>query len=253
MTTILGIKTNVGQPGIVIAADTTVSVYDDGGEILGKEKTCKIRVGKNNVMAFAGTIDNYLENFFNYVSGEKNYSDFVNFVSDGLEKKTAMVKNPILEAIKTNYFAALNMFNRYQTKRNEGSVDDAIDLIMATNKPNLNLYHVDAFGNLVKPSRQNGLEYVCAGSGSKQVTDFFHDEEYLNDADFKTKKIKIDNITMSAAIQLATKAMKKATKDSETGDLLDLVVIRKNKIDNYCSEVLQAVDKFYDRVMDKYI
>ena len=157
-----------------------------------------------------------------------------------------------VKIIEEEYLEALNVFNRYQSKRNDGSVDDTIDLIIASNKPSLQLYNIDAFGNLLKTTRPGGFHCVYGGSGSKIVKDYLSEEEYKNDPDLKQLKISADDVTIPLALKLATKAMKKASKDSDTGDIVDLVVVKKYKIDNYCSEVLKSVDLFYDRVISNY-
>jgi 20S proteasome alpha/beta subunit len=254
MTTILGMKTNSGEEGIVVAADTKLAVYDNEEEIMENEKITKIRVGSFYAIAFSGVIDNYLETFFRYISKKKNYQEFVGFVSKG-EEMVAPKKireNPINEAIKRKYFEALNIFNRYMVKRDKNDIDGTIELILAVNKPKLNLYRVDAFGNLLNSDKPGGLEYVCGGSGASSIKDFFQNNDYKKDPTLAPLKISMDNINVATAVRLATRAMRVAAKDPETGDLIDLVILRKNKIYNYESKATFALDRFYEQLAKKY-
>ena len=255
MTTILGIKTNTGEESIVLAADTRIGIYDDNDELYATEKASKIRTGSFYALAFCGATDSYLESFFNYISRKKNFQEFVSFISqskeEGAPKKFST--SPLAKAVKENYFEALNYHNRFLAQRNDGKIDDAVELVLAVNKPSLQLFTVDAFGNLNGSKRPGGLEYVCAGAGVSEVHEYFSQQEYQSDALLKNNKVTLDHISLPRALQMAISAINKASlTDKGTGEVVDLVVLKKDKIDDHSSKALKSIDQIYKKIIERY-
>jgi len=254
MTTILGIKTNTGEESIVLAADTRIGIYDDDDELYATEKASKIRTGSFYALAFCGAVDSYMESLFNYISRKKNFQEFVSFISKGKEggvpKKSSF--SPIAKAVKEKYFEALNYHNRFLAQRNDGKIDDAVELVLAVNKPSLQLFNVDAFGNLNLSKKPGGLEYVCAGAGVDEINEYFS-QEYQSDILLKKNKITLDHITLPLALQMAVSAINKASlADKGTGEVVDLVVLKKDKIDDHSSKALKSIDLIYRKIIEKY-
>jgi len=81
MTTIIGIKTNAGEEGIVLAADTQLNMYKEGKNT-GKKYFSKLRVGELYAIAFEGTVDKYVEAFFNYLAGKRDFMSFIKFLAN---------------------------------------------------------------------------------------------------------------------------------------------------------------------------
>ncbi|MFH1682716.1 MAG: hypothetical protein ABIA37_02875 [Candidatus Woesearchaeota archaeon] len=320
MTTILGIKSNLGEESIVLASDTQLNLYD-GKNHTGKEKISKLRAGRSHLLAFSGNFDKYLESFFSYLTGRRSYESFVRFVS-GIKKDAArsslpaflgnvpkevakhlrditqnkktqsesekvffgylkektlpstelekyltsfleavmqVKEDPVEEAVRTGYFKELAFLNRFYTKRAMEEEEETVELILASNKPALELYHVDHFGNLIEVMPSGDLEYLCLGSGSEHVNKYIDEAGYEQDLDIPeliVDEIKIpgeispDRISTKISKCLAYGAITEAIKkDPNTGGFVDLAVITKEKIKHYGpviqTELGDAVKKVY--------
>jgi len=308
MTTILGIKTGSEEEGIILATDTQINLYD-GETHTGKLISSKIRTGKNYAMAFSGNMDKYLEAFFSYIAGNREFdsllklltgkkdsdefdllghlpknlkknfqellkkgasaseleriilkmqkgeivagTDIDNFVVK-IARKMNEQKSPVENATQSKYFEELAMINRYLLLRDKSA--DSVELILAVNKPLLELYHVDPFGN-VKKVESEEMDYVCLGTGSDLVEKFIDDEQYRDDP--KLHDIKIDNLAIPSAIQLAIASLKIASKDVNTGGFIGLTVVQENSIENFSdfiqAEIASAESKAYDEIIKKYL
>ena len=99
------------------------------------------------------------------------------------------------------------------------------------------------------------LEYVCLGSGSNIVTEYFDNEEYDEDPQYNGK-FSPDNITTKVALQLAITTLKKAAKDSSTGGLIDLAVITQKGVTehgpNIHKELEAAESQAYQKLFSQY-
>ena len=80
MTTILGIKTNNDEEGIVIAADTQINLYEENKQT-GKLSGSKIKTGKNYAFAYTGDYNKSVEAFFSYLSGGRDFESFIKFIT----------------------------------------------------------------------------------------------------------------------------------------------------------------------------
>ncbi|MEW5896539.1 MAG: hypothetical protein AB1668_02500 [Nanoarchaeota archaeon] len=74
MTTILGIKTSGDEEGIVLAADSQMTF----GPL--KSEISKIWTDKHHAVGHAGNADKYLDSFFSYLSGNRDFRSFLKFV-----------------------------------------------------------------------------------------------------------------------------------------------------------------------------
>jgi len=79
MTTLLGIRANGDDEGVVLFADTKLEYATRN-----KSRT-KIWKSENYAMAVAGNVDKYVEGFWDYLSGKHDFQKFFGFVS-GLRK-----------------------------------------------------------------------------------------------------------------------------------------------------------------------
>ncbi len=82
MTTLLGIRANGSDEGIVLAADTKI---DYTTRVRSQTKIWK---GEQYALAVAGNIDKYVESFWDYLSGKYNFEKFFTYVSGGMKGKT---------------------------------------------------------------------------------------------------------------------------------------------------------------------
>jgi hypothetical protein len=307
MTTILGIKT-ADEEAVVLAADTQVSLYEKG-ERTGKIISSKISTGKNYAIAFAGSVDKYVESFLSYLAGTKDIEKFIKFVTGekdpertlrflgfetrnlrkavqditkkdsaksdlekillgmlngeikpktdadnlilGLIRRTEDPK-PLINAIAEGYLPELALTNRYLLRRTAGEEDsDTVELILATNDPIVELYHVNPFGDIRKV-KTSDLDYVCLGTGSELVKTYINEEQYEQDPLLKGK-IKLDNVTIPLAIRLAICALKIASKDASTGGFVDLAVVRHGSIESHGKSIRGAIETAEEEAYGKII
>ncbi|MBU0456985.1 MAG: hypothetical protein ABH824_01470 [Nanoarchaeota archaeon] len=305
MTTILGMKTSGDEEAVVLAADTQLSF----GQL--KTESSKIWTdNKNYAIGYAGNVDKYLDSYFSYLSGNRDFQSFLAFASG--EKKEDRLKellysfgqpprkvkkriqelngdsksiskieevikqhlkniessrsavdefigamlgkiteysHPVEKAIRLRYFLELNILNGYYTKRCESEgveSEQTTELLIASNKGLLGLYRVNSFGIVEAAPESDEFEYLCLGSGSDIAIKYISEGEYEEDNYVKSKiegkneeRIKLDNVTTRTACALAIGALKKAkTKDKNSGGIIEVVTVRKNRIVSY-REVLQ--------------
>src|SRR3989338_1363437 len=95
MTTIIGIKTNLGQEGIVVCADTQMSYLGEDDELIEKKvaPTYKVIYGKHWMLAHSGGITAELAHFqrrmtspCQYGSSEENINRMLRTAVDNFEK-----------------------------------------------------------------------------------------------------------------------------------------------------------------------
>lgn len=84
MTTILGIKTNEGKEGVILAADTKLAISKEG-EIVREKKQIKLRTrGHQWAMADAGFDDKYSQKFISYLHATKqDYGAILELFNNG--------------------------------------------------------------------------------------------------------------------------------------------------------------------------
>lgn len=81
MTTLLGIRANGEDEGVVLVADTQLNIADI------KKETSKVWIGKNYALGFAGVLDKYLEGLFSYLSGRRDFQSYLRYVSGIRDEK----------------------------------------------------------------------------------------------------------------------------------------------------------------------
>ena len=248
MTTILGIKTNDGEEGVILAADTQLNFYE-GNTHTKKKGMFKLytdRQEKSWAIAFSGSSDKYLDSFFSYLHKHRTYEGFLKFISgikredrfslpetvavvprdvikrgksiaptdtptslleqqllkysSGEEKPQTEIENflyrvfakltemkddPVQEAIRTKHFEEFALHNRFYARRSslagEYDEENTPQLILASNKPRIDLFQVDVAGNLIAIPSSKELEYICLGSGQDHVEEYFEDTKYEKD------------------------------------------------------------------------
>ncbi len=223
MTTIIGIRTNHGLEGVVMASDHQSSKYDEG-ELVSKTSVKKIYCGDYWAMGDAGADDKHVLKFYKVLMGHRN--------CNSNEQKA---KTTIERAVREKYFEeVVNLNTLVMKKDNANDIEKAHSFLFAVNKPDMGLWYVDEFGNLKEPSDDKDIDYACIGSGEKKV------DEYLERA-ISEQDIDRDKITIGIAIDLIRGAMNAAEKDAATGFGYDLIVITDKEVRNYGDEIKKSI------------
>jgi 20S proteasome alpha/beta subunit len=217
MTTIIGIKTNYEQEGIVFAADTQLGFYGEDGKITAQRSFHKIIYGNDWMMAHAGSVDSHYLSFQQWAQGKKreasktDVSDAVRVAVDRFENSPKLI-DP--------HFKKISELNR-ESKRSGLHESDMHDFVLASQKP-LGLYRVDFLGDLYKYLPENEFEYILFGTGSDQV------DEYISNA-LKRNIINPSKIDISTAIDIAIAGIDAAQADIGSSGL-DMVIMDESGI-----------------------
>lgn len=218
MTTIVGIKSNQGLEGIVVASDRQASLQDSQGNIEEKFKSSKI---------FSG-------NFWIIVSAGGKFIEIHDFYRKLKEKRRK--DHPILRALETGIFQEYLELN-LNLGKSYGSTN-AIASVMAVNTGNsLELFKIDQFGYILGPENKNFFYYTSIGAGSLKATDSIRR---------KIKDMDPDNLTLPQAIDLARGAIHEAESDPYSGFGLDFAVLTKDKVHHFTKGLDAGLKKFED-------
>lgn len=294
MTTIVSVRTNSGDDGIVLGVDSQLSIWD-GDQRTSKIEDQKLFVGKNCAFSFAGNMDPLVYRFARYLIGrsgsDRDPEQFLRWIyqrsgtppygSDliprdvrarletlssapdrgALEKVLVDIStgvyhaqgpveeyvaqfvdrlrrrplDPIDHAIATRQFWEFYEVNRLFHLA--GTEAEALpEMILASNGQHMQLYHVDALGNVRDIPREHEFGFLTLGSGASLVRDYFLKEKYHDDLRIpdalRAERIRPDNISMEIAGWLVYGALKEAWKDGDSGGYLDWVAItRKGVVD----------------------
>jgi len=234
MTTIIGMKTNIGDEAIVLASDTQLNYYDDDDNVIAKRPLLKIIHGDFWALACSGGDTDELRRFYNKLKNpdDKRYTNF------GAEK----LKEMMLKSINGKRFYEINELNAKYMKE-EGDIDSTHEFVMAVNKPNVDIFHIDSFGNLKKPKNRN---YIFLGSGKDEAEKYI--EECIDGDTFDAYNLNIED-----AIRLSTGAIKKSKYDILSGGPMDLVVIERSNISSFGKEIRNSLEKAEKNVLEDII
>ncbi len=271
MTTIIGLKTNDGEESIVLSADTQITFFN-GDVAFRKMDFSKIRTGKNYALAYVGNLDKYVDSFFSYLKGRRDFESYIKFLSDKRMKQPEDMllsgellseRNPLEDAIRRGYFAELNLLNTFATiddEDDENGSGGGVELIMISNFPSesgpeLKLHRATQYGILVPSSPKGELEYFALGSGKEIAKSYIDEMQWEDDSRFK-KKIPMDEIDTANAIRIAIGAQKRAMRDASTGGVIELAVLRASRLDYYGDDLRKALEEAesaaYERIIAHY-
>ena len=144
MTTIIGIKTNIEEEIVILGTDTQMNYLDDDGHPIGKKPILKIVNGDFWVLAQAGADTPGLRSFYRK---RKNPDDrrYKDYSKDILEKELDI-------AIQKKRYMDVDQLNA-EYMADDGDSDEAHEFLMAINRPKIELYHIDGWGNLKDPGK----------------------------------------------------------------------------------------------------
>lgn len=219
MTTIVGIKSGIHKPSVVLASDLamTETQWKSAGDVAYMQQTRadvqKIFVSEDNdfAAAISGTVDQpYVDFYTNLLRGKFN----------------------LREAIKSGYFsdfADLNL-NRWNGKNPDQRVNSLLLASRFDSKPEL--YTVYPLGKVeYRP-------WTAIGSGSEFALDTIrHCDKFIP-----------GYLPIKEAIDLASRSLENASRDIHTGGL-DLVVIQPDRIVSFGTQISQALKFAREKVV----
>lgn len=232
MTVLVGIKTNSGPvDAVVLGSDTQLSYLDEDGNPIGKRPFLKMVYGDFWALALSGAYTDELRSFYNKLRkpDDKRYKNF-----DKHKLETMISKS-----VANKRFLEINELNANYL-REGGDLDEAHEFLMSINRPRIELFHVDPFGNLKLPKKNNC--YIVLGSGEEDASKYIEEqfEEDIYDS---------DDVDLKVAMELCRKAVKSASQkgDIMSGLPLDLIVLRKEGIRSYGKRIRNAIEEADER------
>lgn len=233
MTTLIGIKTNVGPiDAIILGSDTQLDFTDEEGKPLWKKPFYKIVHGDFWAMGHAGTVTDDVRRFYNRLTNPDKFKDF----------DKSKVEQMIMRAIESKRFIEIDELNANYYRPLQ-KTEDIPEFLMAVNKPQLNLYHIDIYGWLIPP--ENGV-YIVLGSGREEAERYI--EEKIEGNDYETSDIDLER-----ALTLYRRSLKRAESDIFSGGPMDLIVVKKDKIDSYGRRIRKTIEIAEKKVFDEIL
>src|SRR3989338_1351566 len=231
MTTIIGIKTDSGPDGIVLAADTQLNIFDDDGSSSAKRSTRKIIYTDSWTMAQTGSVTHLHYDFERMLLGRKR-----GFPEEKVFEMIARAVANYDQGVRYTdpHFIEVNRLNTLH-RREGGNVEDLASFIFASRHPRLGLWEIDQMGYIKPASKELDFEYLSLGSGSKEALGYINRQIMGELAEANT-------IDLPRAIDLAVGAIHAAQEDVYTGGL-DLVIVTSEKVIPYGDRIKSAITK----------
>ncbi len=230
MTTIVGINTNIGEEAVILGSDTQMNYFDEDGNVVSKRPMLKMIYGEFWALAYSGGDTDRLRSFYNKLRNptDKRYKNF------GKERLTEMVSR----AVNKKRFYEINELNAKY-----GDAELTNEFIMVINRPKIDLFHIDIFGNLKNSGSEN---YLVLGSGKDEAKKYI--DEYRDGETFESY-----NIDIEGAVRLCTGALKKAKNDIFSGGPMDLIVIKQGGINSFGRKIKESLENEEKRVLEEII
>jgi 20S proteasome alpha/beta subunit len=212
MTTLVGIKAEKGNPGVIIGSDMnqTRTSWDAQGDFAQRRQTKsevqKIYVNNDSTAAIcmSGTMD----------------SAYASFLYDFLESKFDLEK-----ITHKGFFEDVLKLNLDRWEGRVPNLDRLSGFLLATRYNEPKLYTCWPLGSVEERN------YTSIGSGSNFAL------EYLNSFNIRIPK----GISIENGIDLAVESLDKASQDIYTGGL-DLIILTKDKILDLGSKIREEVN-----------
>lgn len=184
---------------------------------------------------------------------ESSFDHLVTQMFYGLQKGSET--KPLERAVKSRYLLELYLLNLgYAIKTKEDPSESGTELIIAANKPHLELYFFNHLGAGTDVENPEGVDYIAKGSGAEHVDSYIENEEFNEDKNIpdEYKPIRPSNLTPAIGIDLAIAAIKHAkTKDDDTGGIVEFAVVTETDVDEYGPRLRKAMQGAEKAVRDK--
>lgn len=229
MTTIIGVKTETGPiDAVLLCADTQVSLY--AGEIPEEKKSrYKMFFGDFWALAYSGPITDDLRMFTNRFSQPERYR-YKNWGK-------AAVEEAVLTALSDGRFMEVDALNAAYSRRlieHDESLEAMHEFLLAVNKPKLELYRVDSYGNLISVRDKRYLLLAPTSEIEKLV------QRSIDDT-LDGESIDANTIDLQTAFRLCRTAIKRSERDITSSGPMDLVIVRKEGVYPYGKQIRKAL------------
>ena len=242
MTTLLGIKTNSGEEAVVLVTDTQVIFGND--ESKGRTPFYKTAIGEFWALSSMGTHWDGSRKFYNKLTSPKRYKDTT-------EKD---VEKIILEAIKKERFIEIDTLNAEYMLADGDGESGTLQFLFGTNKPKIELYFIDSYGNLRTTQDLNNEVSLIVKSTDDGIEDSIYNTilEKIRGEDVGSS----DRIDLETALKVAYEGMKKIDVDLYSGGPIDITVITKDGVFNYGKQIKKALadaeSAAFENILSKY-
>ena len=202
---------------IVLASDSQLNEVDEADTILSRTVDFnKIAYGSYWAMSFSGTFNKQISGFFRLIKHKSN--------------------EPLVEkAVKEKSFQEVIELNRKICRLS--GLDNVAEFLLATIKPEIGLYFVDSFGNVLETpvGDEENSDYIALGSGKKFIKNFL-------EGSIGNRAIDQEGITPGLAVRLAYDSIDK-NDDPGTGGPIELFMLGEDGIKNYGERLRKAQKK----------
>ncbi len=229
MTTIVGIRTNTDLDAVVLASDTQMNLFDEKGKPYGKKPFYKITYGSFWALAHVGAVTDEVRTFYNKLSKSSDEEYAKKVISTAVETQRCME----VDALNSKYYK--------RTKDDE----DLIEFLLAINKPKIELYHIDFFGNL-RPHSDDQCPFMVFGTSEKEVNDYLLDK-------FEGETYDSANINIKTALTLCRMALKRAEGDIYSGGPMDITVVRDEGVFSHSRSIRKALENAEDSEFERIV
>lgn len=222
-TLIVGIKANVGKPGIMIATDSQVT--DEDGEKKSRDSYYnKISIGRTWAMTDSGSVNQDIALFYHTLKNDPERA-----------------KREIKRAIDTEVFIRVQRTNQLVAKTK--SPQDTHEFILGTNYPELGLYHIDEYGNIKEAEDC----YLIVGSNIDPVRAYI--EEQLTGKDISAYEINLER-----AIRLGYFTVRNfANKDIKIGNPPCITIVTPRRVIDFTLTHWKAIEDAEMRSLENII
>src|SRR3989344_2094904 len=230
MTTLLGIKTNSGEEAVVLVTDTRVIFGND--ESKGRTPFYKTAIGEFWALSSMGTHWDGSRKFYNKLTSPKRYKD----------------------TIKKERFIEIDTLNAEYMLADGDGESGTLQFLFGTNKPKIELYFIDSYGNLRTTQDLNNEVSLIVKSTDDGIEDSIYNTilEKIRGEDVGSS----DRIDLETALKVAYEGMKKIDVDLYSGGPIDITVITKDGVFNYGKQIKKALadaeSAAFENILSKY-
>ena len=212
MTLIVGIKTNVGRPGIVMLADAQATDSKEKDREIKYLKYRKIETGSTWAMVDSGSINSDISLFYKL-----------------LRENPDRAKREIKHALKLGAYPQVLKLNQEIARRS--SPDDTHEFMLATRYPDLSLVHIDIFGN----TSETEASYLLVGIAAEKA------KEYL-EAQLTGTSERAYELTLERALRLGYETIShSAERDIYLSGPPSAVIVTSKKVQDFTEQHWNAI------------
>lgn len=240
MTLLIGIRTNYGTEGIVIASDRQLSESEDNGKGVVESKRAVRKIFYGPFWAIGACGGDYREII--------DFCRTVNVYRSTDTNKQKQAQEIVERAIRDRWFREVRDLNTLIMKKGSAEIGETASFILAVTKPKMAIWKVDEFGNFKDIPEENDFEYLSLGSGSDTADGYIKQQ-------LAEERIDRDQITIQSARRIACGALSAANTVGSVGMGYDLAVLTGIEIKDWGSSIrrgLQRAQSELEKGVDDY-